>query len=545
MAHAAPDHPGEVPAGGRLAAIDIGSNSLRLIVAETQRDGGYRVIDDEKVVARLGADLAHGGQIADEKMELAVDAVGRMKALAEGFGVTKLRAVATAAVRQASNGGELVRRIQEHCDLGVDVISSEEEARLAFRSVSNAFDLSSMTCAIVDIGGGSTEVLLSVNGVVDHVYALPLGVVKLRERFGACDDPAGEQFEAMRDHVRDVVTDAIGRLPFMPQFMFGTGGTFTNLASVSFHRSTGRSKGDVPFAMRGYELQRDEIRHMLDWLRKEPVPQRASVVGLNPDRADIIVPGLLVIDRLMKRLGVNRLRVHDRGIRDGLLLSMLDESPGGASRSKVDRVEAAIRFARDCRFEEVYSRHVSELCLSIFDQLVEQLGGGTDEDGWASPLSRELLECAALLHNVGYLINYSKHHKHSYHLIIHSDMAGFNRRELEVVANVARYHRRAKPKASHGPYMSLDPADREIVKRLASILRIADGLNRTHRQTVERVSLKVEGAGVEFRVRGEGSSVDVWGAERKSGMFEDVFGLTCRFVNETGVDRAEKEGLAS
>ncbi|MEO1130266.1 MAG: hypothetical protein AAFX05_11255, partial [Planctomycetota bacterium] len=312
------------------------------------------------------------------------------------------------------------------------------------------------------------------------------------------------------------------------------GGTFTAVAGMSMNRGTSRSEsGDLlPFSVRGYELQRSDVRHMLDWLRKMSVRQRSNIPGLSPDRAEIIVAGVLIADRVMSRLGVNRLQTHDGGIRDGLLLTMIDEifslDRSSPSRPELDRLQEVRRFAVKCNYESRDAEHVATLALSVFDQLAVQRGE-PDEDLFTAE-NRELLEAAAILRDVGYLVNYARHHKHSYHLIIHSGLRGFTSRELSIVANVARYHRRALPKTKHASFAKLPPEDQKIVSGLAAILRVADGLDRTHTQTVEGVRVQLAEDHAAFAIdANERPNVNIWGAKRKAKLFHNFFGLEPRF----------------
>ncbi len=521
----------------RIAAVDVGTNSMRLIVAEPQARGGYRVIDDEKVVTRLGTGLAETGAIDEGVMENAIEALGRLKAIADGYNVSCLRVIATCAVREAANGPAMVQRVHDEFGIDIEVVSAEDEARFAYRSVASAFDLREMNAAIVDVGGGSTEIVLCYDGVIEQVYSLPLGAVRLTELFGPCDSPEDPNYLAMRRHIRRTLK-VIPKPELPPQMIFGTGGTFTNMASMSMHRGSESSQSDVlPFAVRGYELQRDEIKHLLHQLRSHNVRDRGAMPGLNPDRAEIIVAGMAIVDRVMKRLGVNRVRVHDRGIRDGLLSQMVNDiRTDEASARPIERVESARRFAQACRYEREHSEHVAVLALEVYDQLAQTRLAETFE---FNELRRELLEAAGLLHDIGYLINYSKHHKHSYHLIVHSDMPGFTNRELEIVANVARYHRRAEPRPAHPNFMKLAEDDREVVRMLAAILRIADGLDRSHTQTVCLLGVDLNGDQAEFRLGSLGdASVNVWGAERKSGLLKRVAGIHGQFMAQP-ITRAE------
>ena len=528
----------------RLAALDVGTNSIRLIIAEASPDGSYRVIDDEKVIARLGQGFATTGRLDPERMEVAVEAIASLKEIGLGQGVERMPAVATAAVREAENGEEFVRMVRERAGVELEIICAEDEARLSHRSVDNAFDIDHLNSVIVDIGGGSTEIVLSVGGVIEHVQSLKLGAVRLTETYGSCED-SEDEFRRLLSHVRNTIKTEMGRPCVVPQIMFGTGGTFTTLASVAMHRNAppGGAGDLLPFTVRGYEMQRSDVRHVLEWLRKLSVRQRAAVAGLSPDRAPIIVAGLVIVERVMKWFNVNRVQVHDGGIRDGLLLREIDDMFGRGSRRRrgtLDRMREVRRFAAKCNYEKPDSEHVATLSLRIFDQMRERLGASL---GWLfTDENRQLLEGASILRDIGYLVNYARHHKHSYHLIVHSDIGGFSPREVEIIANVARYHRRALPKKSHPNFQNLSSEDRKIVRGLAAILRIADGLDRTHTQTITDVHLELHDEDAAFVVASQASpAVNIWGAERKASLFAQVFGAEPRFIWEA--DAASGEPL--
>ncbi|MEC9372913.1 MAG: Ppx/GppA phosphatase family protein, partial [Planctomycetota bacterium] len=293
----------------RLAVIDVGTNSIRLIVAEARFDGSYRVIDDEKVMTRLGAGMTESGDLAAEAMDRSAEAIARMKAIAEGYVVEQLRAVATCAVREAVNREAFVDLVKAMAGLDLEVISAEEEARYAYLSVANVFDLRSGQAAIADIGGGSTEIVQTAGGVVEQVHSLPLGAVRLTERFEINNDPSGERFREMRKHITKLLRSEVAKPETPAPVLYGSGGTFTALARISMFRNKPSEAGNelLSFAVRGYELQRDEVKHLALWLRDMPPKVRESVPGLSPDRADIIVAGLAIVDCVMKRLGVNRL----------------------------------------------------------------------------------------------------------------------------------------------------------------------------------------------------------------------------------------------
>jgi exopolyphosphatase / guanosine-5'-triphosphate,3'-diphosphate pyrophosphatase len=518
---APPATTGPVPTPGpaaltlpRLAAVDIGTNSIRLVVAEVQPDGSYRVLDQDREMTRLGRGLYGSGRLGDGPMEQSLQALARMKAIADGFGAGDLRAIATSAVREAANGRDFVRDAWRRCRVRIEIVPPEEEARLAFRSVSRHYDLSERLTAIVDIGGGSAEVILAAAGVIDQVVSLPLGAVRLTERYSRSDPLRSKHWKALVRGIDETIEDMMGKPPFAAEVMIGSGGTFTNLAEMAQLERDGK----VVHA-RDYAISRADVIRLLDRLRETPLEARRRIPGLNPQRADIIVAGVAVIARLIRRLGTQRVLVNDRGVRDGVLQVMIDDLFGVSAPTRApvaDRMDVVRRFARKCHSNERHCDHVAGLAAALFDAL---------RDAYALPSDgRDILRAAALLHDIGYLISHEKHHKHAYHLIMHGDLRGFSSREIELIANVARYHRRAAPKTTHANFARLDRGERRLVRRLSGLLRVADGLDRAHGQVVQSVRCRV-GDG-RFRVLARATrdpAIELEDAKRKAGLFERAF----------------------
>jgi exopolyphosphatase / guanosine-5'-triphosphate,3'-diphosphate pyrophosphatase len=498
----------------RLAAIDIGSNSVRLIVAEPLRGGNYRILDEERESTRLGRSLSSTGMLDPAAMDLTLAALRRFKQIAAGYQVDELRTIATCAVREAVNGPEFCRRVKEDVGIEVEVISSDFEAHLAFYSVQRAFDLSGKNVLVADIGGGSTEIVLASGNVIESIASTPLGAVRLTEIYGNGPGMASDDYVRMVKAIDRTLRKEAKRAYFSPHMLIGSGGTFTSMADMMM-----ASRKQVGLPVRGYLLSRAEVSHMLDRLRKMPLKARRQVPGLAPDRSDIIVAGIAIVDRLMRRFKVNLVQVHNRGVRDGLLLTMIDKSLGVPSGSPADRDAAIDRFAAACagEYELAHGTQVARLAGRIFEQILDRYQ--------LTPKDRPLLEAAARLQDVGYLINYDQHHKHSYHLILNSRLAGFRPRELEVIANVARYHRGARPKAKHTNFRQLPAEDRRRVERLAAILRLAGGLDRSHSQQVKDVVIEADGQSLMLLVKCDfNPEVDLWGARRRVKLFRRVFG---------------------
>ncbi len=455
-----------------------------------------------------------------------------MKAVADGYHVGHLRAVGTSAVREAENGDDFITLVRKRAGVEIEPIDADTEARLAFSSVANAFDLRDARAAVVDLGGGSTELVFSTNGLIDSVQTLPLGAVRLSEMFADDEQPGRYRFGEMTRAIDRMIAARLDPPPRPPDRLIGTGGTFTTLARISIRRGLSASGSDrFPFAVRGYELQQREVALLLDWLRRMPLEKRRTVPGLSAQRAEIIVAGVCIVERLMRFLDVDRLLVHDGGIRDGLLFDMIDDL--GVHADRPQRGEALVldavrRFAQRCRYEKEHSEHVATLALAIYDQLVEQIGGVA---GWARRESRVLLHAAAVLHDIGVLIAWKGHHKHSYNMIVHADLPMLSRREVEIIANIGRYHRRAAPSPRHRNFHKLSDDDQRLVAHLAGILRIADGLDRLHTQNVSGVTVEATDDAAIFRIAAQDEpAVNIKYADRKADVFESAFQRRTRYT---------------
>ena len=501
----------------RLGAIDIGSNSVRLMVVEVLRGGTYRILDEEREPTRLGRSVSSEGRLDDESMDRTIQALRSFREIAAGYQVSALRTIATCAVREARNGPEFCRRVREEIGLEVEVIPGDREARLAFSSVQNAFDLTGKNVIVADIGGGSTEIIFATGNLIESIFSTPLGAVRLTEQFGLGDAATPTDFLRLEEEVAASLKKRTSRPLFAPHFLVGSGGTFTTLAELVM---ASKREFDIPVA--GYKVSQAEVHHLLDRLRKLPLRTRRSLAGMAPDRADIIVAGLTIVDALMKRFRVNTLVIHTRGVRDGLVREMIDDLLGAAAAATIDtprlRDEAIERLAAACSGELEHGRTVAALAGRIYQQLTAPLSLRSED--------QLLLECAARLQDVGYVINYDQHHKHSYHLIRNSRLPGIRGHDLEIIANVARYHRGAYPKRKHENLARLSAEDQQRVHRMAAILRLAGGLDRSRSQMVRDVIATIDDDGLTLDVVADQEpQVDIWGAERRTELFEKVFGM--------------------
>lgn len=504
----------------RIAAIDIGTNSIRCIIAEASKDGKLKILDDEKATVRLGERLAMTGVISDEASNRALETIRRFRKLVTGFNVEAVEAVATSAVRTASNGKELIATLSEELGCEIRIISGEEEAELTAASALSNFDMNGKRYAMIDIGGGSVEIVTASGNHVEEFYSLELGAVVLTDRFLKSDPPAVNELEKLQRHIRKSLKLTFNGKRISVDSLIGSGGTVTAVGCMAM-----QIRKDNYVSIHGYEVLRSEVVHLLAMLLRKDLKERRTIPGLNQDRADIIVAGTVVIDELMRFFEANRVLVNERGIREGLLIRAMKRL-GFADGSGTPPTwrDAVTEFARSCHVDEPHATHVAGLALSIFDALALPFGLKEQE--------RKLLEAAAILHDSGYFISYGSHHKHSYHLIRHAELFGFTPRDRELIAQIARYHRKSLPKRKHVAFQSLKEKDQVIVSRLGGILRLADGLDRRRNGSVQDISCRFGGTTITIHLTAsEDISVEIFGANAKKDLFEKAFGSTVVFAS--------------
>ena len=512
-------------AGVRVAAIDVGSNSIRQVVADVSPTGAIATVDELKATPRLGAGVHDTGALDEAGMRRALDALGRMALLARRLRADRVVAVATSAVRDATNGAAFVERVRAETGLDLRVLEGEEEARLAFRSALAHFPVAEGRAAVMDIGGGSLELALSAGGVLDRLLTFPFGAIRLTERFIA-DGGGRRGVIRLRREVRTALRDAIAVRDWHGAMLIGSGGTFTSLAGIHLARRGVTAARTV----HGTAVPREQLEHVLDWLQQLTPAERAAVPGLSPARTDIIVAGLAVAAEVAARIEAREVLCSAYGLREGLLLECAEVVPEPSDPART-RERSVTAFAERCHYEEPHARQVRRLALQLFDQLAPSLGADAAE--------RRTLADAALLHDVGYHVNYSKHHRHSYHLIVHADLLGMTPEEQVVIANVARYHRGSAPKRKHEEFAALDADGRASVRRLAAILRVADGLDRGHVGAVERVHVARDEDGaiaITATPRAEAGNcrLELWGAARKAGLLAEVAGVPVTVLDAEG-----------
>jgi exopolyphosphatase/guanosine-5'-triphosphate,3'-diphosphate pyrophosphatase len=521
----------------------VGSNSIRQIIADVSADGAIRVLDEMKAAPRLAAGMSATGELDTRAISRAAESLSRMTTLAKQFGAQRIQIVATSAVRDADNADAFRRAVRDATGLGVRILDGDEEARLAFRSALAHFDLGASRAAVMDIGGGSLELALSARGVIERMVSLPLGALRLTEQFVG-DECSRRDVRRLRKHVREILRAKLPAREWRGAEIIGSGGTVSNLAGMTLARRGMQAAHTV----HGTRVSRGDVEHLLDALEDTSLEERQSMPALNPARADIIVAGLAVIAEVLARLDAHDLVVSAYGIREGLLLEAARVTPSIANPGDARR-RSVTRFAEACRFEEPHANHVRTLALQLFDKVGERLG--------CVAADRQILSDAALLHDVGYHVSYDKHHKHSYYLIAHAELLGMSPAEQIVVANVARYHRGREPRRRHRGFEALDGDLRRQVRRLAAILRLADGLDRGHAGAIDHVRVRWSQRALRLTPMprpGFNIRLEVWGAARKAGLLAKLVGMPVEIVDgkcavlasagERGASHAEAESAA-
>ena len=496
-----------------VATIDIGSNSIKLLVArlDPEDPDHYDEVLREKEMVRLAQETLTTGILSEEAMADGVDCVRRYAALARAAGASRITAVATCAVREAENGIEFVRRVRKETGVKPAVISGEEEARLTMRAVRLDLPASCDPLLVVDIGGGSTEVVVANGDEIALAESLDLGAVRLTERYVKSDPLSGKDAARLAKAVRSRLKK-LARPVRKTRFRTAVGTSGTILALAGIARAL---HGRAPPGAGHLSVTRRDLARAVKLLRRTTLKEKARVHGLEPERRDIITAGGVLLLTIMETLGIETLLVSERSLRDSLVL----ESPsGGRGGDERDSRRASVeRLARRSGVTDGHPARVRDLAVRLFDK--------THSLHQLTPLEREWLEHAAILHDVGLSIGYQRHHHHSYYLIVHGGLKGFSRDEVEVIAQVARYHRKASPSGRHQPFRRLDPWKKPVVEKLSALLRLADGLDRTHRGHVSgvRVELRRKKVVVTAEARGP-AELEAWAAKEKSDLFERVFG---------------------
>jgi exopolyphosphatase/guanosine-5'-triphosphate,3'-diphosphate pyrophosphatase len=505
---------GAVPlfvSGSVLSVVDIGSNSVRLLVVRVTSEGSWEILAQDRAMTRLGHGLAHGRVLNESAVERTIEAIAKYKSTSLALGAVDVRIYATAAVRDAVDGVAFTQRLEDELGLRVTTLSGHEEGLLTFESVASAFDVSRQAVAVADLGGGSLEVVQALSGVVLSNVSMQLGAVRLSEKFAT--SVGGVDRRGLLGAVNKTLQKKL-KVSRAPIALIGCGGTFTTLSSIVQARQIAmRAGGGSP---EPGPISRREVREVLAEIHSLSPQERASYPGLPADRADIIVAGLTVIARLMRHLKTKWVYAHTGGLREGLVQRAIrariaGEAPVSGGSGLMLRA-AAEKLALRCAVPNPHSEHVAKLSLTLYDSLLAhpaQKGGGIVPGLGSWPGERDLLYAAALLHDCGTLVSYAAHHKHSFSIVKHNLSDSLNQSVLTHVALIARYHRKRGPSTRQREFTGLNAREQDLVRRLTGVLRIADGLDRRHECEVERVRVEVRGETLVIEAIGMSAGRDI------------------------------------
>jgi exopolyphosphatase/guanosine-5'-triphosphate,3'-diphosphate pyrophosphatase len=482
-----------------LAAIDVGTNAIRLEMARVLPDGSLEVVRKERDPVRPGEGVFTTGSIPPAVADRLLSTLRRYGALCRRHGA-HVRAVATSAVREAANRDEILRRVRDEAGLELEVVSGKEEARLICLGILAGKPKTARSLCL-DIGGGSTEVATATGENPTALYSVALGAVRLKEIFQADGDIGSKRLGLMREYAAEAVEEAVPkRIPGAPRTALGSSGTIN--AVVLFAGVIGTPRATAKQIARAVD----------DLVAMGPAGRRERFEG---SRADIVVAGAVILEALARRLGLEAVVGVDRGLRDGLLVDLVRRARAGAGDDSL--AEAALAMGRRFFFDEPHGQQVARLALRLFDDLAALHG--------LPASARPYLEVAALLHDIGNAVNYNRHHRHTYYLIQNADIPGLADRERELVARIARYHRKSPPEGAH-PFMEgLSPTEARIVKKASTLLRVADSLDRSHHQPIADVRARTGKSGVELRIAARAPvDLEVWDLEHEMALFQRVLG---------------------
>ncbi|HYA16913.1 MAG TPA: Ppx/GppA phosphatase family protein [Bryobacteraceae bacterium] len=499
----------------RYAAIDIGSNSLRMEAAEVTGSGAPKILASERQVTRLGASVFRGGRISLDAIENVCGILTSMAALYRRLEVSAVRAVATAAVRDASNQDEFIARTSAALGVKVEIISGQEEARLIQLGVRSRWPHPRASFLIIDIGGGSAEIILSESERIAQTFSKPLGALRLTEMFLRGDPPREAELHRMHEFIEEKIGSAVRRVGDAPiSRVIGTSATAS--AVVCAVNRIPRMKREESDRQRATT---PEIRRLYRDLVTMTLGERQKVTGIGPRRAEIIVPGTAVLLRLLEAFRKPALFYSAAGVRDGIIADLAQRGTGvNLCQLSPDQRLVVEDLAEHYGVTLRHARRVAKLAGDLFQgfqrlhRLAPQYGG--------------LLEAAAYLHDSGHYVSDTRHHKHSYYLVTNSDLPGFTASERELIANLCRYHRKALPTPEHGNLQLLDADGRRAVSLLHPLLRLADGLDRSHGQRIRSVECKVRENDILITVtvpKATDIDLETWAAERVSEIVRQVY----------------------
>ncbi len=494
-----------------LAAIDAGSNAIRMLVSRLDNDGKLETLENIRLPVRLGGDAFTSRVFSEQTMQMAVDAFIRFRQAADLFEVRQVRAVATSAMREAINSDVLIDRIHRETGFSVETISGEEEARLIHLAVRHAVDLHGKIALLIDVGGGSIEVVLSDGENILSTESFDMGTVRLLSTLDSQDGQRLPTSSLLREYAASAhryVDREIGG--YKIQICAGTGGNLEEMGRLR-KRLFNKHRSDL--------ITLDEMEQLIQLLEAMSVEERIQKLGLNHDRADVILPAVIVMEMIIREAGIKEVLIPGVGLKDGVLLEMAPLAVGPRLPRRVQVMASVEQMGRKYAYDAEHATTTARLAARLFDQSLS-LHHLTENE-------RLLLEAGAMLHDIGHYINTIDHDQHGYYLLMHHPLIGLTASEQEIVANLVYYHRKQIPAASDGNVSSIPQKDRLIITKLCAILRLADALDTSHQGRIQDVLLEHwQDEHWQLHLVSESEAMlERWGLSKRKSLFQDVFGV--------------------
>jgi exopolyphosphatase/guanosine-5'-triphosphate,3'-diphosphate pyrophosphatase len=508
-----------------IASIDVGTNSFHMICATVNSRGMLMIHNREKENVRLGTGSGDMKKLTEEAMQRGVNTLTQFAAFANSEGAT-IRAVATSAVREALNNHEFIKRVKDASGIDLEVVSGNEEARLIYIGALHALNIFKKKALVIDIGGGSTETVVGFEGNILFSHSEKLGTIRLTQKFFPTPEITDAEVEDCRRFVLGEwckVLDSAREAE--PQVFVGTSGTITNLVLMAK-----AMKGEsIPEITNSITVNAKDILKVIENIvGAKTIQERLALPGIDPARVDILPAGALILERAILTLGINKITISQYALREGVLFDTLQKMKDIEEYHHLSsiRYDSVYNICNQFQVNLDHAEHVKKLALKMFDTLAPFHGYGFAE--------REILEASCLLHDIGYYISHDLHHKHSYYLISNCIMPGFTNDETEIIALIARYHRKSHPKKKHPEFMKLTKERQDIVKTLASMLRIAEGIDRRQNLLVKDIKIQLSAKEIDFILipidEEKSIEIELWGADRRKLMMQEIFGKQVNFT---------------
>ncbi len=513
-----------------LAAIDIGTNSIHTVIVQIKPDlPAFSIIGREKDTVRLGDREKGTGNLKEEAITRSIEALRRHQEIAKSLGATQIIAVATSATREAPNGRLFIDRIEAELGLQVDLISGQEEARRIYLGVLSGIEFNNTPRIMIDIGGGSTELIFGDSEEPRTLSSTKIGAVRLSVELIKTDPISDAEFTYLQAYVRGQLERPIDDIQSQIQAgekpqMVGTSGTIETVAMIVAREKT----GSLPSRLHGFKLNLKDVKTLIHKLRRLNNSDRAQLAGMSERRAEIIIPGAVVLQEAMLMLGMDSLTFCERSLREGVIVDWMLTHGLIEDRLRYQssiKERSTLKIADKYGVDLVHSQQVAKFSVEIFDYMQTVFLHQLDEN------ARRYLWSAAVLHNSGHFVSHSSHHKHSYYLIRYGELLGYNELEIEIIANIARYHRKTTPKKKHDTYQNLPKSHRIMISQLGAILRVAIALDRRMISAIEQIACHFQTPSREFKIIFQPSrlddncSLEQWSLDFKKSWFETEFNV--------------------